>query len=168
MTDWSRQRFLYRTICAAVVLTMVVPPSTFSSNIPQQCEQVHCRYMDEVLSCKNPRRFLEVFRMKIEAFHFLCSELQCKCRLISSRYVALDEKAGMFLWTIAHAGSNWAVQERFQHSGDMVSRYFHQVLQAINRLVSKYIKLPTLTSEIPVAIPVCGASLTPNFVLKFL
>jgi hypothetical protein len=55
---------------------------------------------------------------------------------------------------IAHAASNRAVQERFQHSRDTVSRYFHQVLQAINRLVSKYIKLPTLTSEIPVAIPV--------------
>jgi len=109
--------------------------------------------MNEVLSCKNPRRFLEIFRMKIEVFHFLCSELQSKGGLISSRYIALDEKVGMFLWTIAHEASNRAVQERFQHSGDTVSRYFHQVLQAINHLISKYIKLPTLTSsEIPVAI----------------
>jgi hypothetical protein len=45
----------------------------------------------------------------------------------------------MFLWTIAQAASNRNVQERFQHPGDTVSRYFHQVLQAIYRLVSKYI-----------------------------
>ena len=84
--------------------------------------------MNEVLSCKNPRRFLEIFRMKIEVFHFLCSELQSKGGLISSHYIALDEKVGMFLWTIAHEASNRAVQERFQHSGDTVLYYFHQVL----------------------------------------
>jgi hypothetical protein len=60
--------------------------------------------MDEVFSCKNPRRFLEALRMKIEVFH-LCSELQSKCGLIPSCYVALDGKAGMFLWTIAPAAS---------------------------------------------------------------
>jgi len=146
---------LHRNICAAVVLTMAVLASTFSSTTPQPMRTSSLsgrRYMNEVLSCKNPRRFLEIFRMKIEVFHFLCSELQSKGGLISSRYIALDEKVGMFLWTIAHEASNRAVQERFQHSGDTVSRYFHQVLQAINHLISKYIKLPTLMCEIPVAI----------------
>jgi hypothetical protein len=38
--------------------------------------------------------------MKIEVFHILCSELQSKCGLISFCYVALDEKVGVFLWTI--------------------------------------------------------------------
>lgn len=65
---------------------------------------------------------------------------------------ALDEKVRIFLWITAHAASNRTIQECFQHSGDTVSRYFHQVLQAINRLVSKYIKLPLLMSEIPIMI----------------
>src|SRR5947207_1811719 len=115
---------LYRNVCAAVVLTTaIILPSTSSSNIPQPMRTSSLsgrQYMDEVLNCKNPRRCQELFRMKIEVFHFLCSELQSKGGLFSSRYIALDGKVGMFLWTIAHAASNRAVQERFQHSGDTV------------------------------------------------
>ena len=57
----------------------------------------------------------------------------------------------MFLWTVARGASNRDVQEEFQHSGEIVSRYFHIILQAINRLVRKYIQLPQ-TKEIPTAI----------------
>jgi len=89
--------------------------------------------------------------MKVEVFHFLCSELAGKCWLEASKYITVEEKVGMFLWTMAHSASNRAVQERFQHSGETVSRCFHQVLQAITRLVPKYIRLP-VTSEIPIAI----------------
>src|SRR5207248_1709831 len=100
--------------------------------------------MDEVLSCNNTRRCQEVFRMKTEVFGFLCSELESKGGC-ASRHVAVDEKVGMFLWTVAKAASNPEVQERFQHSGDTVSRNFHQVLHAINCLVPEYITLPTTT-----------------------
>ena len=89
--------------------------------------------------------------MKVEVFHFLCSELAGKCWLEASKYITVEEKVGMFLWTMAHSASNRAVQERLQHSGETVSRCFHQVLQAITRLVPKYIRLP-VTSEIPIAI----------------
>ena len=83
--------------------------------------------------------------MKTEVFRFLCSELESKGGLCASRHVAVDEKVGMFLWTMAKAASNREVQERFQHSGETVSRTFHQVLHAINCLVPEYITLPTTT-----------------------
>src|SRR5213079_3209405 len=57
----------------------------------------------------------------------------------------------MFLFTVARTASNRDVQERFQHSGETISRYFHAVVQAINRLVPEYIKLSN-TNEIPMAV----------------
>ena len=50
----------------------------------------------------------------------------------------------MFLWTVAHSASNRDAQEQFQHSGETVSRYFHEVLEAINSLIPEYIKLPNI------------------------
>ena len=81
--------------------------------------------------------------MKLEVFQFLCIELKTK-GLKDSRYgITIEEQVAMFLFTVARSASNRDVQERFQHSGETVSRYFHDVLKAINRLVPKYIKLPT-------------------------
>ena len=110
------------------------------------------QYIHEVMSCGNPRRIQEVLRMKLDVFQFLCSELQSKGGLVSTRFTTVEEQVSMFLWTVARGASNRDVQEQFQHSGETVSRYFHLVLHAINQLVPEYIKLPTSDSEIPTAI----------------
>src|SRR5436190_23940926 len=57
----------------------------------------------------------------------------------------------IFLFTVARAASNRDVQYRFQHSGETVSRYFHIVSNAHNRLAPEYIKFPD-SNEIPMAI----------------
>ena len=54
----------------------------------------------------------------------------------------------MFLCALAHSNTNREIQERFQHSGETVSRHFHSVLQALNRLVPHYINLPN-ENQIP-------------------
>ena len=110
------------------------------------------QYIHEVMNCGNPKRIQEVLRMKLEVFQFLCSELKSKGGLAPSRFMTVEEQVAMFLWTVARAASNCDVQEHFQHSGETISRYFHLVLHAINRLVPEYIKLPTIDSEIPTAI----------------
>ena len=99
-------------------------------------------YLKEVLNCKNPRRCPEVLGMKVEVFQFLCLELQRKGKLCASKHVDVDEQVGMFLWTVVKAASNREVQERFQRSGDTVSRHFHQVLKAITFLIPEWIMLP--------------------------
>src|SRR5436305_1949590 len=107
------------------------------------------QYIHELLN-SHPNRIQEVLRMKLEVFQFLCVELKTK-GLKDSRYgITVEQQVAMFLYVVARSASNRDVQERFQHSGETVSRYFHAVLKAINRLVPKYIKLPT--SNIPVAI----------------
>jgi len=134
-------------------ISSIILPSLFDYQpIPIRTSALTGReYVDEVLNCKNPRRCQEVLRMKLEVFHFLCSELKSKGRLTPSRHITVEEQIAMFLYTVARAASNRDVQERFQHSGETVSRHFHAVLNAINRLVPDYIKLLNPT-EIPTTI----------------
>src|SRR5271170_4864332 len=110
-------------------------------------------YIEEVIKCKNPRWIQQVLRMKLGVFQFLCSELKSKGSLVDSKFVSVEEQVTMFLFTIAHASSNREVQERFQHSGETVSRHFHAVLQAMDQLIPQYIKL-TDPNTIPTAITI--------------
>jgi hypothetical protein len=97
-------------------------------------------YIDELLISGNEVRIQEVLCMKLRVFQFLCAELRMHGGLTPSRHVSVEEQVAMFLYTVSQGASNRNVQERFQHSGETVSRYFHQVLQAIHRLVPIYIK----------------------------
>lgn len=81
------------------------------------------QYIAEILApSTNPRRVLEVLRMSREIFLELCQWLEDRGLLTSTRFVNMDEQVAMFVWTIGHNASNRDVQERFQHSGDTVSR----------------------------------------------
>jgi len=48
-----------------------------------------------------------------------------------SRRMSVIEKVGMFLYTLALGALNREVQERFQHSGETVSRNFNEVLCSV-------------------------------------
>ena len=165
LTKRSERHKLLSAITAVTIISIhsIILPSLYNNLLqPMRTSQLSGQeYMYEVLNCDNTRRCQEVFRMKAEVFRFLCSELQSKGELHPSRHIAVDEKVGMFLWTVARAASNRDVQERFQHSGDTVSRHFHQVLHAVNLLIPDYIKLPS-TSETCVSI-----TSTPKFYTYF-
>lgn len=71
--------------------------------------------------------------------------LQENTALKSSRYIGVSEKLAMFLSTIGHATTIRGVQERFPHSGETVSRCFHEVLQALVLMHARYVQLPSNT-----------------------
>ena len=107
-------------------------------------------YIQELLTCNHSERVQEVLRMKLKVFKFLREELK-PCGLRDSKYITIDEQLAMFLYTVAQNASNRDVQERFQHSGETVSRYFNAVLRAVHMLAPKYIKLYE-NDDIPTAI----------------
>ena len=53
----------------------------------------------------------------------------------------------MFVETVGRDITNRAIQERFQHSGDIVSQSFHQVLDALVEMYSYYMKLPDKNNQ---------------------
>ena len=63
-----------------------------------------------------------MFRMDKDTLLSLCNDLKMHYGLKHSRRMSVIEKVGMFLFTLAVRASNQHVQERFQHSGETVSR----------------------------------------------
>ena len=87
-------------------------------------------WMNEVLN-GNPIRSVNAFRMHPNVFLKLCGELESSYGLKSSDKMMVVEKLGIFVYTLALGVSNRDVGERFQRSGETISRVFHEVLEAI-------------------------------------
>ena len=86
--------------------------------------------------------------MKLPVFQFLCIKLEKTGGLTPSKFITVEEQVAMFLFTVSRAASNRDVQQRFQHSGETVSRYFHAVLNAINRLVPQCLNLSSANNDL--------------------
>ncbi|PWA92317.1 hypothetical protein CTI12_AA079800 [Artemisia annua] len=87
-------------------------------------------WMNEVLN-GHPIRSVNAFRMHPNVFLKLCGELESSYGLKSSDKIMVVEKLGIFVYTLALGVSNRDVGERFQRSGETISRVFHEVLEAI-------------------------------------
>ena len=85
-------------------------------------------------------RCVNIFRMDAETLKSLALELETMYGLKPSRRMSVIEKVGMFLYTLALGASNREVQERFQHSGETVSRNFNEVLRSMCLLAADLIR----------------------------
>ncbi|KAG5517408.1 hypothetical protein RHGRI_037968 [Rhododendron griersonianum] len=95
------------------------------------------RFMVEVLNgdddgCR------EMFRMDKHVFHKLCGTLRQKGMLRDTPGVMIEEQLGIFLNIVGHNERNRVIQERFEHSGETISRHFNNVLKAVKSLSRKY------------------------------
>ena len=88
-------------------------------------------WMREILNGHHIR-CVNTFRMEQNTFIQLCEVLQSKYGLKPSKRMSIVEKVGIFVYTLAMGASNRDVGERFQRSGETVSRSFHEVLEAIS------------------------------------
>ena len=86
------------------------------------------------------KRCMNMFRVNKETFLQLCDDLEKHHGLHESRRMSTIEKVGMFLYTFSVGASNRDVVERFQHSGETVSRCFREVLSAVLLLAKEVIK----------------------------
>ncbi|XP_061344936.1 uncharacterized protein LOC133290830 [Gastrolobium bilobum] len=75
-------------------------------------------------------------------FNKLCMLMAQKGWLANSRYIRFDEQLGIFLYLIGHESSNRNVCERFQRSGQTISKYFSKVLNEMLQLAREIIKPP--------------------------
>jgi hypothetical protein len=97
------------------------------------------KWLMEVLR-GNERRCYNMFRMDKEVFLCLCDELETKFGSLGSRRTSHKEIVGMFVHMLGHNVSNKLAQERFQHSGETISRYFGEALDMLNLLGQEIIK----------------------------
>jgi hypothetical protein len=78
-------------------------------------------WLDELLE-GHPTRFQEQMGMAHHVFHQLSNELQTYCGLSNTKYVSANEQLAIFLHLARTGLSSRMLQERFQRSGDTISK----------------------------------------------
>ena len=101
--------------------------------------QTRHKWLIEILG-GNVSRCFNMFRMNSDAFLRLCTDLEDNYGLKSSRRTCGAEMLGMFLYILGQSVGNRSTMERFQHSGETVSRYFDKVLDSVCRMSVDLIK----------------------------
>ncbi|TXG60196.1 hypothetical protein EZV62_014769 [Acer yangbiense] len=88
----------------------------------------------------------EMFRMDKHIFHKLCDILRQRSMLRDTSGVMIEEQLAIFLNIVGHNERNRVIQERFQHSGETISRYFNNVLKAIKSLSREFLQPPPFST----------------------
>nr|XP_016460117.1 PREDICTED: uncharacterized protein LOC107783641 [Nicotiana tabacum] len=103
-------------------------------------------FLSELLSA-NDDVCREMLRMDKHVFHKLCNILRQRGMLRDTPGVMIEEQLAIFLNIVGHNERNRVIQERYQHSGETISRHFNNVLRAVKSLSREFLQLP------PVSIP---------------
>lgn len=104
---------------AASVAALYTPSLT---KIPQHTSSLTgFDWLQELLS-GHPVRFYYTFGMEKHVFKKLVLELSQFTGLTHSKYVRMEEQVAIFLFMARSGCSNRTAQERFQRSGDTISR----------------------------------------------
>ena len=93
------------------------------------CEKSPCRtsrlqgaeWVSELMT-GNPSRIFEMLRMSVHVFKKLELELFSSGLLAPTRYMNVDEQLAIFLFTVSQSAKNRDAQERFQRSGETITR----------------------------------------------
>ncbi|XP_075483791.1 uncharacterized protein LOC142523944 [Primulina tabacum] len=134
-THVSKKRMILLSLCGVTnyVLKYIVKEKCRTSWLSGS------QWVAEILN-GNETRCFEMFRMRKHVFYKLCDDLLQKYSLQPTKGVDIYEKVGLFLYMMGQPASVRNVQERFQHSGETVSRQFHSVLESIWKLSRDIIK----------------------------
>ncbi|CAK9154795.1 unnamed protein product [Ilex paraguariensis] len=89
----------------------------------------------------------EMLRMDKHVFHKLCGTLRQRAMLRDTAGVMIEEQLAIFLNIVGHNERNRVIQERFQHSGETISRHFNNVLKAIKSLSRELLQSPPLATS---------------------
>ncbi|XP_057491866.1 uncharacterized protein LOC130777486 [Actinidia eriantha] len=103
------------------------------------------RFLSEVLTGEDDV-CRDMFRMDKHVFHKLSDTLRQKGMLRDTPGVTIEEQLAIFLNIVGHNERNRVIQERFQHSGETISRHFNNVLKAIKSLSREFLQPPPLST----------------------
>ncbi|KAF6167107.1 hypothetical protein GIB67_041362 [Kingdonia uniflora] len=91
-------------------------------------------------------QFCEMFRMDKHVFYKFCEILRQKDLLHDTSGMKIEEQVAIFLNVIGHNERTRVIQERYQHSGETISRHFNNVLKAIKSLSRELLQPPDHTT----------------------
>jgi hypothetical protein len=122
------------TVIPLIVDNLKVLPIPLRDGLPGKI------YYNDLIDCNNEVRFAQVARMRKATFFMLLNKLK-EVGLKDGRKVCAGEKLLIFIFTIC-SNTSRMTQERFQHSGDTITKVIREILKAIFQLKDEYLKLP--------------------------
>lgn len=144
MNDFWRDReeVEFKILLLSIISVVNTYSDSFYNKLPCRISTISGeKYVESLIQQNHPRRIQEVFRMPLYTFLQLQIWIQDNTNLRSSKRISVPKKLAIFVETVGRGASNRAVQERFQHSGDTVSRCFHQVLDALVEMHAHNVKI---------------------------
>ncbi|KAL5709743.1 hypothetical protein ACHQM5_020396 [Ranunculus cassubicifolius] len=81
--------------------------------------------------------------MDQHVFLRLCKILEDRGLLKMTKHMSVVEQVAIFLITVGHNERNRMIRDRFQHSGETISRHFNNVLRAISKFSISMIRPPS-------------------------
>lgn len=110
-------------LCALVLAIGKLEGSALEKTPCHTSSLTGSNYIQEVLASKNPHRIRDVLRMPGFAFTSLCQWMINHDLLTDgSGTVGIEEQLAIFMRIVGQKSSNRDTQERFQHSGETISR----------------------------------------------
>ena len=139
MSDNIAQSFSLELVCVITRLIEQYYNKYIQKNPCMNSAQTGNMWVMELLGGHEIRSY-RMFRMDKDVFMSLCNDLQCNYGLRGSRNISAFEIVGLFLFILGQGVGNRSTQERFQHSGETISRYFEYVLDIVCRMSMDVIK----------------------------
>ena len=78
---------------------------------------------------------------------FLYHMFREKIWLVDSKHLSVEQKMAIFLMTISQNLQNQLLKNRFQHSGQTILKYFHEVLVALVSFSREMITPPSFNDN---------------------
>ncbi|XP_010276161.1 PREDICTED: putative nuclease HARBI1 isoform X1 [Nelumbo nucifera] len=99
------------------------------------------------LMLSNSNMCEELMRVNGQVFLNMCALFREKGWLQDSRYISVEEKMATFMFTLNHNLRSHFVKQRFKHSSQMMSKYFHDVLRAMLHFSKEMIMPPSFDED---------------------
>lgn len=142
---------IYERLLPMIVAVAARLPFSAEEGVPRRTSSfTGAQYVEELFRQPQECDFQEALRMPYHIFMALEAWLGANTTLASSRHVDIKEKLAIFLYSVGNRSSNRALQDRFRHSGETISRIVNEVLRAMIRLSIAHVSLPAVGG------PVCG------------
>jgi hypothetical protein len=98
-------------------------------------------YVEFILT-GNQARCKAMFRLTSEKFEELSQKLSNIDSNPISKLISMDEQLAVFMYIVGQGATNRQAQDRFQHSGENISKVFHHIIALVCRLGPTYIREP--------------------------
>ena len=111
-------------------------------SLKESCRTSHHLGHSFVLEVLNGHkdRIHQQFRMEKHVFIKLCQVVSESYGLKRDKNVSIIDSVAIFFITLGHAFGNRMAQERFQHSGEIISRWFGIVLDVVCHMAIDFLK----------------------------